>query len=159
MDLQPYVDAVGHHLAVAARAGGDDAVELADRLTAPLESALRLALLEVLSAAAAEMTRELAPRSVDLRLRGRDPELVVGPPPREIAEQISAVEPSAADDGGIWRVTLRLPEAMRPAVETAARRDDVSLNAWLVRAATAAAGLETTGSKNRAGRHITGWVR
>ena len=48
---------------------------------------------------------------------------------------------------------------MRPAVEAAARRDGVSLNAWLVRAATAAAGLETTESKNRAGRHITGWVR
>jgi hypothetical protein len=154
MDLQPYVDAVRHELTVAARAGGDEAAELADRLTAPLESALRLALLDALSAAAAEITRELAPRSVDLRLRGRDPEFSVGP-----AEQASAAEPFSADDGGTWRVTLRLPDGLRPTVEAAARRDGISLNAWLVRAAAAAAGAGTSGPAQSAGRHITGWVR
>ena len=46
MDLQPYVDGVRHELGVAAAAGGSDAHALADRLTAPLDSALRLALLE-----------------------------------------------------------------------------------------------------------------
>ena len=60
-------------LAVAAAAGGPDAEALADRLTAPLDSAIRLALLEALSDAAEEITRELAPASVDVRLRGRDP--------------------------------------------------------------------------------------
>jgi hypothetical protein len=45
MDLQPYVDAVRHELSVAAAAGGPDAAELADRLSAPLDSALRLAIL------------------------------------------------------------------------------------------------------------------
>ena len=71
MDLQPYVDAVRHELGVAAAAGGQDARALADRLTAPLESAIRLALLEALSEAADQITRELAPASVDVRLRGR----------------------------------------------------------------------------------------
>src|ERR1700758_234765 len=159
MDLQPYVDAVRHELTVAARAGGEEAAELADRLTAPLESALRLALLDALASAAAEITRELAPRSVDLRLRGRDPEFTVVPPPHDTAEPASAAEPLGADDGGTWRVTLRLPEGLRPTVEAAARYDGTSLNAWLVRAAAAAAGPGTTRSARSAGRHITGWVR
>ncbi len=79
MDLTPYVDNLRHELAVAAEAGGEDAKALADRLTAPLESAVRLTLLDALSAAAAEITRDLAPGSVDLRLRGREPEFVVAP--------------------------------------------------------------------------------
>src|ERR1700758_5728729 len=119
MDLQPYVDAVRHELSVAARAGGDDAAELADRLTAPLESALRLALLDALSGAAAEITRELAPRSVEVRLRGRDPEFTVSAP---VKESGPSVEPVAADDGGTWRVTLRLPGGLRGTGQAAAGR-------------------------------------
>jgi hypothetical protein len=49
---------------VAAEAGGKDARALAERLTGPLESAVRLALLDALSAAADEITRDLAPRPV-----------------------------------------------------------------------------------------------
>jgi hypothetical protein len=79
MDLQPYVDAVRHELSRAAAAGGSDAEALADRLTAPLESSLRLALLEALSEAAEQITRELAPGSVEVRLRGRNPEFTVDP--------------------------------------------------------------------------------
>ena len=80
MDLQPYVDAVRHELNVTAAAAGDAAQDLADRLSASLESAIRLALLEALSAAAEEITGELAPRSVEVRLRGRDPEFIVSAP-------------------------------------------------------------------------------
>lgn len=159
MDLQPYIDSVRHELSVAARAGGDDAAELADRLTAPLESALHLALLDALSGAAAEITRELAPRSVDVRLRGRDPEFIVGDPLDEAPDELPAAEPVSADDGATWRVTLRLPESLRPTVEAAARRDGVSLNAWLVRAAAAAAAPATRGSGKTSSRHVTGWVR
>ena len=159
MDLQPYVDAVRHELSVAARAGGDDAVELADRLTAPLESALRLALLDALSGAAAEITRELAPRSVDVRLRGRDPEFTVTGPLHEPGGESPAAEPISADDSGTWRVTLRLPESLRAIVESAARGDGISLNAWLVRAAAGAADSGPTGSAKMAGRHVSGWVR
>jgi hypothetical protein len=57
MDLTPYVNNLRQELAVAADAGGDDARALAERLTAPLDSAVRLALLDALSAAAAEITR------------------------------------------------------------------------------------------------------
>src|SRR5262245_27672682 len=83
MDLTPYVENLRHELAVAAEAGGEDARALAERLTAPLESALRLTLLEALSAAADEITRELAPGSAELRLRGGEPEFVVTPAPAD----------------------------------------------------------------------------
>jgi hypothetical protein len=156
MDLQPYVDAVRHELHVAAQAGGDEAAAIADRLSAPLESAIRLAMLEALTAAAEEITSELAPRSVEVRLRGRDPEFVVTAP---LEEQPRAPEvPEAVDDeGGTWRVTLRLPESLRPKVEAAARRDGASLNAWLVRAA--ASRVEPTAQHSSSRHHVTGWVR
>jgi hypothetical protein len=160
VDLQPYVDTVRHELNVAAQAGGDNAAALADRLSSPLESAIRLVLLEALSAAAEEITRELAPTSVEVRLRGRNPEFVVVAPVGEPAGEFDqAAEPPvvAADDGGTWRVTLRLPESLRPKVEAAARREGTSVNAWLVRAA-AARGEPTTQRANTR-HHVSGWVR
>src|SRR6185369_11488968 len=81
MDLTSYVDSLRRELAVAAELGGDEARALAERLAGPLESAARLALLDALSAATDEITRDLAPGSVELRLRGRDPSFVVTPPP------------------------------------------------------------------------------
>src|SRR4030088_1598054 len=80
MDLRPYVDNIHRQLVVAAEAGGDDARALAERLVAPLDAAIRLTLQDALAAAAEEITCELAPGSVELRLRGRDPEFVVTPP-------------------------------------------------------------------------------
>jgi hypothetical protein len=169
MDLQPYVDAVRHELHAAASAGGPDSQELADRLSGPLESAIRLALLEALSAAAEEITGELAPRSVEVRLRGRDPEFIVSAPlgetaadePHDVSGPVLFARPD--DDGGTWRVTLRLPEGLRAAVEAAARRDGSSMNAWLVRAAAAASNGAVHADPGRGARtsshRVTGWVR
>jgi hypothetical protein len=162
MDLQPYVETVRQELHVAAQAGGEDAARLADRLTAPLESAIRLVVLEALAAATEEITRELAPGSVEVRLRGRDPEFVVTTPTEAIGQETIPPNDQNGDeqgdqDGGTWRVTLRLPERLRPKVETAARRDGISLNAWLVRAT--AAGVEPSRRRTGSSRHITGWVR
>jgi hypothetical protein len=166
MDLQPYVDAVRHELRTAAAAAGAEAQDLADRLSAPLESAMRLALLEALSAAAEEITGELAPGSVEVRLRGRDAEFIVTGSLDEAPDDGASVG-QYDDDGGTWRVTLRLPEGLRSAVEAAARRDGASLNAWLVRAAARAsqgAGQGATKSDSgrsarTSGHRVTGWVR
>lgn len=165
MDLQPYIDTVRNELHAVASAAGAEAQELAERLTAPLESALRLALLEALSAAGEEITGELAPGSVELRLRGRDPEFVVTTPPDSFDDAQNAPPvPSFDDDddhGATWRVTLRLPERLRASVEAAARRDGASLNSWLVRAAaTAAAGERSTARPPLRNAHrLTGWAR
>ena len=61
MDLAPYVESLHRQLAVAAEAGGEDARALAERLTAPLDAAARLMLLEVLSAAAGEIRGDVEP--------------------------------------------------------------------------------------------------
>src|ERR687896_468874 len=123
MDLTPYIDDLRRELAVAAEAGGEDARALAERLTAPLESAMRLALQDALSAAADEITRDLAPGSVDIRLRGRDLGFVVTPPPasqvfEEAAESAGEAPrpvppPPDADEGGTARISLRVPEHLK----------------------------------------------
>jgi hypothetical protein len=169
MELTPYVTKLSADLAVAAEAGGEDARALAERLIAPLDSAVRLTLLEALSSAADEITRDLAPGSVVLRLRGQEPSFIVTPPPAEDAFVDSAPSPPAApppgdeDDGAMARINVRLPEQMKTRIEEAAAKEKISANVWLVRAAAAA--LDSTsaqrrGTRVRAGSHqFTGWVR
>lgn len=174
MDLTPYVDNLRRELAVAAEAGGDEARELAERLIAPLESATRLTMLNVLSAAMDEITRELAPGSVDVRLRGLDPDFVVTPPPTDggaPAEptapleplRITAPAPADGDEGGTARVNLRLPAHLKARAEEAASREGLSVNAWLVRAVSAAVDggtrPRTTEKTQTVGQSFTGWVR
>ncbi|MFE9027672.1 toxin-antitoxin system HicB family antitoxin [Streptomyces iakyrus] len=174
MDLTPYVDNLRRELAVAAEAGGDEARELAERLIAPLESATRLTMLNVLSAAMDEITRDLAPGSVDVRLRGLDPDFVVTPPPTDggtPAEPAAPVEPlrtrgpapADGDEGGTARVNLRLPAHLKARAEEAANREGLSVNAWLVRAVSAAvdggARPRTTEKTQTVGQSFTGWVR
>lgn len=172
MKLEPYVDALRDELAVAAQAGGQDARELAERLTAPLESSVRLALLDALSAAAAEITRDLAPGSVDLRLRGREPSFVVTPPPTDrfiegpeaSAANVPLRVPPDGEDGAMVRINLRLAEDLKGRVEDAARQAGLSVNAWLVRSAAAALETDDRGrrSERRAaqgGERYSGWVR
>ncbi len=174
MDLTPYVDNLRHELAVAADAGGDDARALAERLTAPLESAARLTLLNALSAAADEITRELAPGSVDVRLRGIDPSFVVTLPPAEQSFEDALTEralgpgarlpaPPNADDGATSRINFRLPDHLKVRIEEAATETGLSVNAWLVRAVTATlepdARRVTEHRSGRGGERYTGWVR
>jgi hypothetical protein len=175
MNLTSYVDTLRHELVVAAEAGGDEARALAERLVAPLESATRLALLEALSAAADEITRDLAPGSVEVRLRGRDPEFAVTPPPAEqpveqpAAQVDEPIVPPEGDEGGTARITLRLPTHLKPRIDEAATRAGLSANAWLVRVVSAA--LQPDDQRNRPsqptdrrpgaqfGHRYTGWVR
>jgi len=174
MDLTPYVDSLGRELAEAAELGGADARALAERLSGPLESAARLALLDALSAATDEITRDLAPGSVELRLRGRDPSFVVTPAPdfgdSTAPGTTGATAPSAVpidDEGTTARINFRLSEPLKARIEEAAGRDGISVNAWLVRAATAAvagAGSQpppehTDRRQPTGGQRFTGWVR
>ncbi|MEY9996265.1 hypothetical protein ABIE67_008297 [Streptomyces sp. V4I8] len=83
MNLTPYVDSLRREFLAAAEAAGKEVLGPAERLMAPLEASVRLTLLSALSAAADEISRELAPGAVDIRLRGRDPGFVVMAPPPE----------------------------------------------------------------------------
>jgi hypothetical protein len=166
MDMHSYVENIHRQLAAAAEAGGDDARALAERLAPSLDAAVRLALLEALAAAAEEITLELAPGSVELRLRGREPEFVVTAPPArtdEGADEGQAAPRIALDpeEGAMSRINVRLPERLKARVETAAAAEGLSVNAWLVRAAAAAA--ERSGpapSRAPMGRQqYRGWAR
>jgi hypothetical protein len=169
MDLNRHVDTLREQLAAAAAAGGDDARALADRLTAALDSAVRLTLLDALAAAAAEITRELAPGSVELRLRGDGPEFVVTPPPAAAGPaEHEATEAPPADEAltaeaNLARINLRLPEQLKARVEQAADRAGLSVNAWLVRAVAAVVERGDPGARRErgfgGGQRYSGWGR
>jgi hypothetical protein len=179
MNLGPYTEDIRRQLELAAEAGGDDARALAERLVAPLDAAVRLALLDALTAAAEEITVELAPGSVEVRLRGRDPEFVVTRPPVDPSfedepggDEASSAgwpatgvpRPGEGDEAAISRINLRLPEHLKIRVERAAAGEGLSVNSWLVRAAATA--LERSDPVRRRERRTphgaqryTGWAR
>jgi hypothetical protein len=172
MDLTTYVSNLGREFATLAEAGGEESRALVERLSGSLESAIRMTLLEALSGAADEITRDLAPGSVELRLRGRDPGFVVTPPPAErpepaVAETAPVPDDSLiTEDGPAARINVRMPEQLKAAIEEAAAKEGRSVNAWLVRAAAAALQKpdhqqrpEPRGGVATGKRSFTGWVR
>ncbi|WP_138442746.1 histidine kinase [Sinomonas susongensis] len=176
MDLDRYVSDMRSQLAAWAQASGDEAKALAERLSSALDAAARLALLEALSEAASEITRDLAPGSVDVRLRGRDPEFVVSPPPAaefadaapvpalpgSEANAASAASSEPLEEAATSRTTLRLPDHLKVRVERAAAQEGLSVNAWLVRAVADALEPKTRYAaqpETRSGNSFTGWVR
>ena len=180
MDITPYVESLRADLVAAAEAGGPEAKESAQRLALALDPAVRLALMDALSQAAAEITSELDAGSVEVRLRGREPQLVVDVPTVPVPLATPAPAASAADDDGedddgvLARITLRLPESVKYRAEELATKGGHSLNSWIVnvvRAATrqravdvdidlSSLSVETAGlpGRNRGPRRMTGWV-
>ena len=138
MELQPYLDSLRRDLTAAAAPGGDDVARAADLLGGSLEASARMCLLEALSDAAAEITTKLDDTSVEVRLRGREAQFVVTslvePPPAAQPGPAAAAPPPVDESGDIARLTLRLPESLKEAVERAAAAESISVNAWLVRA-------------------------
>ena len=169
MDLRPFVENLQQQLAASAEAVGPEARELIERLAQPLDAAIHLTLQDALAAAGEEITAELAPGSVELRIRGREPEFVVTVPTTEPAEPAPSPPPApttpADDDGGVSRINLRLPEQLKARAEAAASGEGLSLNSWLIRAVAAA--LDRPGGGTRLDprrsppgtQRYTGWAR
>lgn len=175
MDLTPYVDSLRRDLLAAAEAAGPEARATAERLAYALDPAARLALMEAVSQAAAEITAELPEGTVEARLHGRDLDFrVEAPLPAPGAAPVA--EPTDADDdGALARITLRIPEALKARAEEYAARSGTSLNTWLVglvrgatRGGSADVDLDLSsipltggaapGSTARGPRRMTGWV-
>jgi predicted HicB family RNase H-like nuclease len=157
MELTPYVLDLQRQLVDAAENGNDDTRAIAERLASGLDAATRLVLLDALSAAVGEITSELAPASVDLRLRGREVEFVVSHQPAETEEP-----PLEIDETSSSRTTLRLPDALKTRVDEAAAAEGLSVNTWLVRAVAAALQPKQRRSTQRAlktGDNFAGWAR
>lgn len=162
MDLDQYVRDLQRQLVNAAENGTEDSRAVADRLAAGLDAAARLALLDALSAAVGEITRDLAPGSVDMRLRGREIEFVVTQPNTEPDTDERPAAGVDLEDASTSRTTLRLPDGLKSRVDEAAAADGLSVNSWLVRAVAAALQPKQRRSAQRAlrtGDSFAGWAR
>ncbi len=162
MDLAQYVGDLQRQLVNAAAYGTDDTRIIAERLASGLDAATRLVLLDALSAAVGEITQDLAPGSVDLRLRGREVEFVVTQPTTDADSDRQPASTIDLDDPSTSRTTLRLPDALKAQVDEAAAADGLSVNSWLVRAVASALHPKQRRSAQRAshtGDSFAGWAR
>jgi hypothetical protein len=167
MELSPYVEGLRRELASLTRFAPDDVAKVAEQLADALDSSVRLTLLEVLSAAAAEITERLDATVIDVRLSGGEPEFVITAVQQEHEPQAAGTsqEPSS-DEAGTARVTLRLSEPLKVKVEAQAAASGMSVNAWLAHAAIRA--LESFSQAQQAasqrtrtggGHRFTGYAR
>jgi hypothetical protein len=162
MDLGQHIVDLQRQLVEAADNGTEETRVVAERLAAGLDAATRLVMLDVLSAALGEITRDLAPGSVELRLRGREVEFVVSQPSAEGDGDEVQAAPVDLDDVSTSRTTLRLPDALKAKVDEAAAADGLSVNTWLVRAVAAALQPRQRRSAQRTlrtGDNFAGWAR
>jgi hypothetical protein len=172
MELSEYTETLRREVATVTRFAGEEVARAGQMIADSLDSSIRLTLLDVLSGAAAEITSRLEDTVVELRLSSGNPAFVVIRAPQEPAVPPSPRTPpptagasaEAEEETGTSRVTLRLPDGLKARAEAAAARDGLSLNAWLVRAASRAldnpAGPSAPRSSWRGpGRRITGYAR
>jgi predicted HicB family RNase H-like nuclease len=150
MQLSHHIHAIQEDLAAAASLAADEhTAEAGRRLTQALGSSLHLRLLDVVNEAALALS-ESVPGRIEVRLAGRDPELVY-------VEEEEAPEPvQAADDSFSARITLRLPEGLKAQIEVLANLEGTSVNTWIVRALQR--GLEPRTRSVRVGRRLSGYA-
>lgn len=158
MQLHAYLTSVAEDLERSTQLADDATRDIANRLIAVLEPGLRIAMVQLLSDAAAQLTAELSGPIVTVRMDGRDPVWNIVIP--ESHEPISLPAETALDDEGTARVTVRLPEAVKRRAEALAQASGQSLNTWIsnaLRSATSATPPATKARTNTSHR-ITGWA-
>ncbi|HTW05749.1 MAG TPA: toxin-antitoxin system HicB family antitoxin [Streptosporangiaceae bacterium] len=163
MEMSEFVGKLRADLVSITRFAGDDVTRAAELLTEALDSSVRLTLLDVMSAAAADITARLGDTVVEVRLADGEPTFVVTSAPAETDYEPSAPAGAADAEPGTARLTLRLPDALKTRVEAAAARDGVSVNTWLVRAAGRSLEADgrgrSTPGRRGTGQRITGFAR
>ncbi len=150
MQMAHHLYAIQEDLAAAAALATDEATaEAARRLSQALGSSLHLRLLDIVSEAAADLSAAV-PGRIEVRLAGRDPELVY------VADEAEPAPAAAAGEDALSaRITLRLPDALKLQIEVAASGESLSVNSWIIRAL--ARGLDSR--PNRPGRRLTGYAQ
>src|SRR5213595_1339139 len=150
MQMASFVEALQSDLEQIAAVGDDATSAAAQRLAGALKASAGLRLLDALTEAALELNGQLSEGHVEVRLVGQDPSLVY-------VEDAPQQATPAAEDALSVRITLRLPESLKTAVESAAAKDGVSVNTWLVRAlARAVSGWASRGTP---GNRLKGYAR
>jgi predicted DNA binding CopG/RHH family protein len=149
MQLQRFIEALKADLSAVAELGDETTADAAGRLIVTLQASVGLRLLDALSEAALELNEKLPAGHVEVRLTGQDPELV-------FVEEEAEAPVAAAEEGATARISLRLSDALKTAVEAAAAREGVSVNTWIVRALSRSA---TAGTAVQSGNRLTGYAR
>ncbi len=163
MELSDYVEKLRGELTSITRFAGEDVARAAELLTETLESSVRLTLLDVLSAAAADITARLGDTAVEVRLAEGEPTFVVLTAPEDDGYEEPAQAADPDPEAGTARLTLRLPDPLKTRIEAAAAHDGTSVNTWLVRVAGRA--LDNPGRSGQTagrrgpGQRITGYAR
>jgi hypothetical protein len=169
MELGPFIRKVHEQLDAAAALGDERTREIAAALSASADAAVRIAILNALSEATGELTDALAsgegnrPVAVTMHLEGEAVRFQVNAPPVEREEPPT---PRPDDGDASARISLRLPEGLKSEIEKAAGRAEVSVNSWLVRAASHALRHDSDDSGagwqarhgGRSANRVTGWV-
>ena len=152
MQIDGYIQALREDLVRVASLGDETTSRAAELLSVAIEASLARRLQDVLAEAALELNAQLDAAHVEVRIAGRDPELVL------VREDGSISEP--VDEAFSARITLRLPESLKQRVESAAAREGASVNTWLVQALQRSVESKShrsisSGSRNR----LTGYGR
>jgi hypothetical protein len=134
MELASYVESIRADLLRASDSAGPEGHAVAERLALALEPAMRMALLEALSDATAEITADLPHAAVEVRLKGREPQFVVSATEPLTSPEAASEGTDDEEDGALSRVTVRIPESLKTRAEEAAAAVEQSLNAWIVAA-------------------------
>ncbi|HEY4023197.1 MAG TPA: toxin-antitoxin system HicB family antitoxin [Pseudonocardiaceae bacterium] len=136
MELNQYISTLRDTLTAAASAGDEQTRRTAGLLSAAIEPAARLAIMNALADLAAEITASLDDRMVDVRLDGQDVRVVVtNTADDEPDEPPTEPPPPLFDaDGDISRITVRLLEQLKGKAEEAAASQGMSLNSFVSQA-------------------------
>jgi hypothetical protein len=124
MQIDGHIQALREDLARVASLGDEATAHVAEILSGAIESSLARRLQDILAEAALELNTQLDSGHVEVRVAGRDPELVY------VREDGSA--PEAVDEVFSARITLRLSESLKQRIDAAATGDGASVNTWLV---------------------------
>ncbi len=158
MDLQPYLNRIGSDLERVTALADDQTRDVSRRLAAALEPGLRLAMTELLSDTAAELSARLGGAVVAVHMSGQEPVLQVTE--TQPADPVAPPDPTLvldeADDGTA-RVTVRLPDGLKRKAEGLAQQAQQSLNTWIVQAVRKATEPDHT-RPTHTGRRLTGWA-
>jgi len=151
MQIDGYVQALREDLARVAAVGDESTARAAELLAVALESALGRRLIEALGEAALELNGQLDGGRVEVRFAGSDPELVYVRDEEAVPDQV--------DEALTARITLRLPESLKARLESAAAREGVSVNTWLVQVLSRAGEPRPSSGSGSSRRRLTGYGR
>ena len=151
MQIDGHIQALREDLVRVAALGDETTARAADLLSVAIEASVGRQIQDVLAEAALELNAQLDAAHVEVRIAGRDPELVL------VREDGSA--PEAVDEAFSARITLRLPESLKQRVESAAARDGASVNTWLVQALQRAVESKSSRSMSGSRNRLTGYGR